>query len=268
MSETATDIPVDRIDPNPFQPRTHFPDKEQRELLESIRKNGLIQPIVIRKHEERYQLLAGERRLRAIKDLGLPLVRALVRDLNDEEMQVQSIIENVQREDLSPIDLGKSYQALITQLDFTQERVAAQLGKDRSTVANILRLLDLPEDIQNDISGKKISSGHGRALLPLKGSPKIFILRDQIITKQLSVRETERKVKKLLSAPEKNPEQAISKKKDPNIAALEEQLSVHLSSKVEIWGENEGSIQIPFGDIRDFNRIFNLILEAEADIDD
>ncbi|MBF0196869.1 MAG: ParB/RepB/Spo0J family partition protein [Planctomycetes bacterium] len=268
MQEPATDIPVDNIDPNPFQPRKHFPEKEQRELMESIRKNGLIQPIVLRKFEGRYQLLAGERRLRAVKDLGLPLISALCRDLSDEEMQVQSIIENVQREDLSPIDLGKSYQALMEKLSYTQEKVASQLGKDRSTVANTMRLLELPVEIQEDISSKRISSGHGRSLLPLKDSTKIFALRNQILQNKLSVRETEKKVKGL-SAPKSptNPS-SVKKTKDPNIISLEEQLSTHLDAKTEIWGETEGSINISFKNVRDFNRIFNLILETEGDYED
>jgi len=267
MQESSISIPLNKITPNPFQPRKDFDDKSQREITESIRRNGLIQPIVVRQHNDGYQILAGERRFRAIESLGLPTIHAIIRELNDEEMQTLSIIENLQREDLNPIELAESMQSLVRDLGYSQDKLASQLGKDRSTVTNLLRLLELPEELKKDVTSKKITSGHARALLGLKDSPKIFMLRDQIIAKQWSVRETERKVKEALK--NKNELNPISRKptKDANIKALEEQLSEHLGTPVEIWGETEGSIQISFKDVLDFNRIFNLILEKERDED-
>ena len=270
MAQITTEISIDRIDPNPFQPRTRFPEKAQRELMESIRLNGLIQPIVIRQAGERYQLLAGERRFRAVKELGFPTITAHVKKMSDEEMRTLSILENVQREDLNPIDLAKSYKALVNDLGYSQEKIAQQISRDRSTIANSLRLLELPEKIQIDLSDFRISAGHARALLPLKDSPKIYVMRDKIVENNWSVRETERKVKSALqSSRETSPNGAKpTPTKDPNIKALEEQLCEHLETKVEIWGETEGSIQISFASIREFNRIFNVILEREREEED
>lgn len=266
MSQSSTEIPLSKITPNPFQPRKTFPEKEQRELRESIKQNGLIQPIVLRKNGDEYQILAGERRYRAFEQLGLPTVPATVKVLNDEEMQTLSIIENIQREDIAPIELAQSYKALLNSASHTQDSLAEKLGKDRSTVANVLRLLDLPEDIQNDINRRAISAGHGRALLPLKGSNKIYTLRDQIIKKKLSVRETERKVKSITKDGTDNEPRISTLSKDVNILALEKQMMERLETKVEIWGEKEGSIQINFSDIKEFNRIFNAIMEEDKDL--
>jgi ParB family transcriptional regulator, chromosome partitioning protein len=269
MSQITTEISIDRIDPNPFQPRTRFPEKAQHELMESIRRNGLIQPIVVRQKGERYQLLAGERRFRAVQDIGLPTITAHVRDLSDEEMRTLSILENVQREDLNPIDLAKSYKVLVDDLGYSQEKIAHQISRDRSTIANCMRLLELPDKIQIDLSNYKISAGHARALLALKDSPKIYSLRDKIIENHWSVRETERKVKLALQGSgQKKSTTTTIKAKDPNVKALEEQLAEHLETHVEIWGETEGSIQISFASVREFNRIFNLILEREREEED
>jgi ParB family chromosome partitioning protein len=271
MKQNTTEVSVDRVRPNPYQPRTRFPEKVQHELMESIRQNGLVQPIVVRKAGDEFELLAGERRLRAMKDLGLPTITAHIRELNDEEMRTLSILENVQREDLNPIDLAKSYKALIEEVEYTQDKLASKLGKDRSTIANTLRLLELPEKIQNECSSQKISAGHARALLPLKDSPKVFALLERIAKEKWSVRETEKKVKAAMgqgstTGPNKP---SPKKQKDPNVIALEEQLSEHLDTKVEIWGETEGSIQVHFSSVKDFNRIFNLVLEKELeDIDE
>lgn len=267
MTQTSKDIPVSRVTPNPYQPREHFPEKAQRELQESIRSNGLIQPIVVRAIGEDYQILAGERRFRAVTDLGLPTITAIIQELSDEEMQTLSIIENIQREDLNPMDLARSYQSLVDELEYSREGIAKKLGKDRSTVANTLRLLELPKEIQKLVESQELSAGHARALHPLKDSPKARNLAKKIVENGWSVRETERKVKQTLSGAPARPAPGFTKvnqTKDPNVQALEEQMSTHLQTRVEIWGESEGSIQISFSDVRDFNRIFNLILEKES----
>lgn len=272
MTQNTAEIPVEKIRPNPFQPRLHFPETAQRELQESIRRNGLIQPITVRQNGEEYELLAGERRFRAVSDLGLPTISAYVRVLSDEEMRTLSIIENVQREELNPIDLARSYRSLANDLGFSQEKIASQIGKNRSTVANTLRLLELPEDIQKLVSGFRLSSGHARALLPLKDSSRLKGFVDRLIENDWSVRQTERKVKSLLEGKGGGTGVSTTKKitnvKDPNVRALEEQLASHLQTQVEIWGETEGSIQIHFTDVREFNRVFNMILEEEREEED
>jgi len=267
MTQKSAEIPVDRVRSNPFQPRLHFPEAAQRELQESIRLNGLIQPITVREVEGGYELLAGERRFRAVSDLGLPTIAAHIRVLSDEEMRTLSIIENVQREDLNPIDLAKSYRSLANDLGYSQEKIASQIGKNRSTVANTLRLLELPDEVQKMVSAFKLSSGHARALLPLKDSPRLKGLVDRILANEWSVRQVETKVKGLLDGKGKSRSltKPFTKVKDPNVRALEEQLASHLQTKVEIWGETEGSILVHFSDVREFNRVFNLILEEERD---
>lgn len=271
MVQNTTEISVGRIRPNPFQPRKDFPEKAQRELTDSIQRNGLIQPIVVRECDGAFELLAGERRLRSVRDLGLPTVTAHVRVLDDEEMRTLSILENVQREDLNPIDLALSYKALIDELGYSQDKVAHQIGKDRSTVANSLRLLDLPDFVRQDVVQQKLSAGHARALIPLKGSASLRSMRDKIVSEDWSVRETERKVKGTTGkgrGANKGLPSASPKAKDPNVKALEDQLGEHLETKVEIWGETEGSIQVSFSSVREFNRIFNMILEREREEDE
>jgi len=268
MTQKTAEIPVEKVRPNPFQPRLNFPETAQRELQESIRRNGLIQPITVREVDGSYELLAGERRFRAVSDLGLPTVAAHVRALNDEEMRTLSIIENVQREELNPIDLARSYRSLADDLGFSQEKIASQIGKNRSTVANTLRLLELPEATQKLVSAFRLSPGHARALLPLKESSRIKGLVDKIIANEWSVRQVEKKVKSLVDGKggsSNSPAKTGSGAKDPNVKALEEQLASHLQTQVEIWGETEGSIQIHFSDVLEFNRVFNMILEEERD---
>jgi ParB family transcriptional regulator, chromosome partitioning protein len=267
MKQASTEIPTDKIDPNPFQPRKSFPEREQRELSESIKNNGLIQPIILRQIKERYQILAGERRYRAFVSLGIPTIPAVVKVLNDEEMKTLSIIENIQREDVAPIELAKSYKDLISTSSYTQEDLATKLGKERSTISNSIRLLDLPLSIQEDINNKVISAGHGRAMLPLKDINMIRTLKNQIVKTKLSVRDTEKKVRGLLN-PKKEKSPVSTLKKDVNIVALEKQLMERLNTKVEIWGDKSGSIQINFNDVTDFNRVFNAIMEVDRDLDE
>ena len=267
MKQASTEILLEKIDPNPFQPRKTFPEREQRELQESIKNNGLIQPIILRQSKERFQILAGERRFRAFESLGIPTIPACVKVLNDEEMQTLSIIENIQREDIAPIELARSYKVLISSSTLTQDDLATKLGKERSTIANSIRLLDLPLNIQEDINNKVISAGHGRAMLPLKDPNVILTIKNLIIKNKLSVRDTEKRVRALLKPQhEKSPISTL--KKDVNIIALEKQLNERLNTKVEIWGDNEGSIQISYSNITNFNRIFNAIMEVDRDLDE
>lgn len=262
MSDLPQALSVSRIDPNPYQPRTEFPHRQQQELMESIRQHGLIQPIVVRPAGSRYQLLAGERRLRAVVELGLPMVSAIVRELSEEAMQTQSIIENVQREDLGAMDLALGLQALHDRQGLSHDELAKRLGKDRSTIANTLRLLELPAEIRQDISANRLSAGHGRALLPLKESQKIYAVRDEILRKNLSVRESERLVKSSLSdRTRKRKKGEEGGGKSIHLRELESRLSERLSTRVEIWGEEKGSLQIAFASVQEFNRIFNEIME-------
>jgi ParB family transcriptional regulator, chromosome partitioning protein len=267
MKQASTEIPLEKIEPNPFQPRITFPEKEQRELQESIKNNGLIQPIVVRQIKENFQILAGERRFRAFEALGIPTIPAVVKTLNDDEMKTMSIIENIQREDIAPIELARSYKSLIESSTMTQDELSTKIGKERSTIANSIRLLDLPHSIQEDINQKIISAGHGRTLLPLKDPGVIKTIRNMIVKNKLSVRETEKKVRSFLK-PKKEKSKISTRKKDVDIVALENQIMERLETAVEIWGEKEGSIQINFSSITDFNRIFNAIMEEDKELNE
>ncbi len=264
MSDPVADIPVDRIDPNPYQPRETFPAKPQRELMESIRLNGLLQPITVRKSGERYQLLAGERRLRAVREIGLPVIPSIIKELSDAEMRALSLVENIHREDLNPIELSRSMRALMEHLRLTQDEVAERIGKDRSTIANQLRILELPIEIQDDIKNGRLSAGHGRTLLPLKDAPSLHAVRDRVLKRGLSVRETEKLVKKHLSHAMPRKKKTSGRTTAPDIRELENRLSLRLGTEVEIWGESEGSIHVYFPNIQEFNRIFNEIMEKDA----
>lgn len=272
MSAEFQEIPVEKVKPNPYQPRTHFPSKEQRELKESIKKNGLIQPVVLRKTEDGFEILAGERRFKAVQDLGFPTVTAIVKTVSDDQMRTLSLLENIQREDLSPIEEARTYKALLEHGKMSQEQLAAKIGKDRSTIANTMRLLALPFEIQEDVVNRRLSMGHARSLLAIKERGKILILRDEIINKKLNVRQTEKLVKKNLRKSENVAEGKSDSppvkpsSKDSTIRDFEEKLSNGLGTKVEIWGDGkEGSIQIHFSSPLEFNRLFNFFTDSFED---
>ncbi len=255
------DVPVSHIHPNPSQPRVDFDPEALAELVDSIRRNGVLQPVIVRPEGDGYQLIAGERRWRAAAQAGLPTIPAIVRTATDHESLELALIENIHREDLNPIEQAKAYKELIDRFALTQEEAAARVGKKRSSIANILRLLDLPQDIQDAVSRGTLTMGHARALLALPDRAMIRRLAARIQRDDLSVRHTERIVKDRLrrSKPTRRPELA----KHPHVVDLEALLRTTLGTRVTITQNRDrkkGRIVIDFFSQDDFQRILNHLL--------
>ncbi|MGC5326495.1 nucleoid occlusion protein [Brevibacillus sp. SYSU BS000544] len=212
-NEEIRQIPVDEIVPNPYQPRTVFDDEKIDELCQTIRTHGLIQPIVVRIRDNRYELIAGERRLRASKKLGMERIPAIVKEFNDSQTASIALIENLQREGLTAIEEAIAYQKLIDLHNLTQESLAQRLGKGQSTIANKLRLLHLPQEIQDALLSRKLTERHARALIPLKDSALQLQVLQEIIERDWNVKQTETRVKYLLEATENPPVEKEKKQK-------------------------------------------------------
>ncbi len=258
--QQVMDIPIDDIEPNPHQPRTDFDPKAVSELAQSIREKGILQPISVRRFGSGYQLIAGERRFRAARQAELDAVPALVIDVGtDQEMMELSLIENIQREDLNPVEEAKAYRMLIDDCFITQEEVAERVGKDRSTVANMLRLLALAPEVLDALQTGQISAGHARALLGLDNPDHQIALCQQIIAQGLSVRRVEALVKALKEGTSQStPKPAPTK--DPNLLSLEEDLQRHFGTSVNINRRgNKGKIEIEFYSNDDLERVLDLL---------
>ncbi len=256
MSGVA-EIEVDNIDTNPYQPRTIFDEESLIELADSIKEIGIIQPITIRRAENgRFQLITGERRLRAIKIAGIGKIPAYIREANDQNMLEMALIENIQREDLDAIEIAISYQRLIDECNLTQELLSQRVGKKRATVANYLRLLKLPAEIQLGIKDEKLSMGHARSLINI-GDPKTQLkIYNKIVDQELSVRKVEELVRNLIEGKEEvNKQEKEQPPKD--YEDLKNHLRKYFSSKVEFKRNNNGSgrIVIPFKTDEDLERI-------------
>ena len=256
------DIPIDDIEPNPHQPRTEFDPKAVSELAQSIREKGIIQPISVRRFGSGYQLIAGERRFRAARQAELAVVPAIVMDVGtDQEMMELSLIENIQRENLNPIEEAKAYRMLIDECFLTQEEVAEHVGKDRSTVANTLRLLALAPEVLDALQAGQISAGHARTLMGLDNADQQIALCQQIIAQGLSVRRTEALVKALKedATPQKS-----TPPKDPNLLFLEEDLQRYFGTAVNINRRgSKGKIEIEFYSDDDLDRVLELLRSSE-----
>lgn len=250
---------IDLIQPNPFQPRTHFKTEELSQLSESIKNQGILQPLLVRRLSRGYELVAGERRLRAAKLAGLRQVPVLVKDVSDGEMIEMSIVENIQRENLNPIEEADAYQRLINEFGLTQEKAAERVGKSRSAVANFLRLRQLPETIKTSISDGQVSMGHARALLGLTQSAQQNAVWRAIIKKDLSVRQTEALVKRLRnSATPAEPAPVTSE--DRHLAGITEDLSRRFGTKVQIKRRGKkGKLEIEFYSDDDLDRVLNIL---------
>ncbi|MBU1887804.1 MAG: ParB/RepB/Spo0J family partition protein [Candidatus Omnitrophica bacterium] len=248
-------IPIDKIKVNKFQPRKEFDKDTLKDLTSSIKEKGLIQPVLVRYKDNEYELIAGERRFRAAKMLDLKEIPAIVKNVSDLDSLELSIIENVQREDLNPIDQAKAYKRLLDEFNMTQENIAEAIGKDRATIANILRLLKLPQKIQEYVSRGTISMGHARAMLGLSSDTDQSRLCTKVIKNDLSVRDTERYAKKIQSGTKKK----ISEK-DPNLVDIEEALKETLGTKVTITRSRKGGkIEIEFYSEQDLERLLTLL---------
>ncbi|MCX5846654.1 MAG: ParB/RepB/Spo0J family partition protein [Deltaproteobacteria bacterium] len=248
---------IEELSPNRFQSRRDFNDREQRRLVTSIKKNGIIQPIVVRRSDTGYEIIAGERRWRAAQAAGLKEVPVVVRDAGDSEAAELSLIENVQREGLNPLEEADAYQTLINTFGLSQEELSSRVGKDRSTIANTIRLLKLPQEIKTALINRTISPGHARALLTLDTPGEQIKILNVILKKVLSVRETESLVQKLKKMPaEKKPP-----KKDPFLRDLENELSSRLMTETHIHRhKNKGTIEIKFKTAEEMNRLLTLLM--------
>ena len=262
------DIDVHRIEPNRFQPRVEFDDASSKELRASIKQNGLIQPLVVRKIPVGFELVAGERRLRAIRDLGWEKVPAIVRELSDEALLILALVENLQRENLNPMEEAVAFRKLIDGFGFTQLDVAKRLGRNRSTIANTLRLLLLPVSVRDLLSSGKLTAGHARAVLAVDGERGQVTLANEIVKLGLSVREAERRARRVARAVAAGNGAGVCGKpvEDPVVRRASTLLGRSLGTGVEIHlkGRNKGEIRIPFHDAEDFERLLRRLLAADA----
>ncbi len=260
-SHPIGEIPISQIKVNPFQPRTEFNEESLQELAESIKVQGIIQPITVRKvAESEYQLISGERRLQASKMAELDAIPAYVRTADDQQMLEMALIENIQRENLNAIEIALSYQRLISECNLKQDQLGERVGKNRTTVNNYLRLLRLPPDIQIAVRDGEISMGHARALISMENADVQLDVFKKIVKEGLSVRKTEELVRKL-SLPQEPVEKKVKEEPDPEMVRLNDQLSSHFGTKIRIkqGKDNKGEIAIPYQSTEDLNRILEIL---------
>jgi ParB family transcriptional regulator, chromosome partitioning protein len=261
------EVPVNAVAPNPKQPRTRFDDETIATLAASIREVGILQPLVVRRAGDgRYELIAGERRLRAAKAAGLASVPIVLRDSEDADLLREALIENIHREDLNPIEQAEAFKALLGELGLKQEELADRVGVSRSHIANTIRLLALPLDVQQLLADEKITAGHARAVLSLGDKEAMTSLATRIAAEDLSVRQTEDVVRRFLEVPQatedkKRVAESITAKPDANLAEIEEILSEQLATRVSIqMGAKRGKVVIEFGSPDDLERIVSEIV--------
>lgn len=266
-NEDLLEIDIDLIEPSPAQPRTHFDEGRLEELAQSIRSNGIVQPLLVRRRGERYQLVAGERRWRAAQRAGLQRVPAVVRDIPDDKLLELALVENIQRQELNAIEEAHAYKRLIETLGLTQETVAQRVGRDRSFVTNYLRLLRLPEDIQRLVEEEKLSMGHARALLGVDDMDIQRRIARNIIEQSLSVRETERAIKRIIAGA--NPATATlpqPQRDDANVRAAENKLRRRFGTQVRVLPSQTGTggkIEIEYYNDNDLDRLYQLLVSAQ-----
>ena len=261
------EVPVNAVAPNPKQPRTRFDDETIATLAASIREVGILQPLVVRRAGDgRYELIAGERRLRAAKAAGLASVPIVLRDSEDADLLREALIENIHREDLNPIEQAEAFKALLGELGLKQEELADRVGVSRSHIANTIRLLALPLEVQQLLADEKITAGHARAVLSLGDKEAMTSLATRIAAEDLSVRQTEDVVRRFLEVPQatedkKRVAESITAKPDANLAEVEEILSEQLATRVSIqMGAKRGKVMIEFGSPDDLERIVSEIV--------
>lgn len=263
LAKNIVSLPVDHIEENPFQPRTVFDEEALSELSSSIKTYGLIQPITVRRlSHQRYQLISGERRWRASKLAGLAEIPAYVRLADDQEMLEMALVENIQREQLNPIEVAISYQRLMDECNLSHELLSERVGKKRSTITNYVRLLKLPPQVQNELKDENLTMGHARALAGVQNIDQQLFLLKEILDKQMNVRQTEHFVRSLNKPNAKK--QGKSKEIPLAYRKVEDSLRDILGSRVaiEINAQGKGKIQIPFQGTEEFNRIIELIKDS------
>jgi len=260
LGSEPSEVDLDSIVPGPMQPRTHFDEASLQSLADSIRSHGIVQPLLVRRRGDGFELIAGERRWRAARLAGITQVPVVVKEVPDESLLEIALIENIQRENLNPIEEALAYKKLIETVGLTQESLASRVGRDRSYITNYLRLLRLPDDLQQLVKEGRLSTGHARTLLALSHADLQRRLARQIIDHGLSVRATEQLVRK---ATEEKPKTSRGPQVvDPNVRAAETKLRRALGTQVKILqAENgKGKIEINFFDARDLDRIYNLLM--------
>ena len=257
--ERYLEIDISQLKPNPFQPRQNFNSASIDDLAKSIKESGILQPIVVAPENDHYRIIIGERRWRAAQKLGLVKIPALVRPMSQDQQLEVSLVENLQREDLNPIEIAQAYHKMTQELNLTQQDIADKVGKDRTSISNYLRLLKLPEKIQNHIETGKISMGHARALIALDNPALQLSICAQILQKNLSVRQVEHEIQRIREkSDEKKP-----LKMDPNLKVLQEEILKILGTKVLISGNSDkGVVKIYYFSTDDLNRIFEKIKGA------
>lgn len=251
---------IEELKPNRFQPRKEFDSDKQSNLVASIKERGIIQPIIVRKTDSGYEIIAGERRWRAAQAAGLQYVPVIIRKAEDIHIAELSLIENIQREELNPVEEANAYQTLIAKFNLSQEEISSRVGKDRSTIANTLRLLKLPQDVKTALIQKKITAGHARALLAFDSEGDQADLLNEVLKKNLSVRETERFVKR------RNKPSAEKVQKESYIMDLEDRLSRKFMTRINVKRAGKGgTIEIKFLSAEDLDRVLKIIMAGEKE---
>jgi ParB family chromosome partitioning protein len=252
------ELDLDLLIPNPRQPRGHIAEQQLEELAQSIRTHGVLQPVLVRKVGDQYEIVAGERRWRAAQRAGLLKVPVTIRDIRDEDLLQVALIENIQRENLNAIEEAQAYRRLADELHLSQDAIAASVGKDRATIANYIRLLRLPAEVRNDLAAAALSMGHARALLGLPDETAQRRVAREVVSRQLSVRETEALIRRETHpAPPPPP-----RKVEPNTRAAEEQLRLALGARVRIQRKGAGGrIEIDFPNEDELQRLYELLTE-------
>lgn len=262
LSGPVTEIPIARIEPNPYQPRSAILARPLRDLVESIRENGLLQPLVVRPSGTGWHVVAGERRFRAVSELGWEHVPVIIRELTDEQMLVLALVENLQREDLSPIEEAVGFQQLIDLFGLTQQQAADRVGRDRSTVANALRLLALPNEVKEMLAAGQLSAGHARAILALEGADAQIAFAREVLSNRLSVREAEARVRELRHGDAPTATKPKAKvPEDPFLRRAQTVLERSLGTEVRVKksSANKGELRIRFHGAEDFERLVKLL---------
>ena len=258
VGDVVRDLLIEQIDRNPYQTRTRWDEAALQELAASIKHSGVLQPVTVRPHEGRFQLITGERRWRASQIAGKATVPAIVRQVSNEQAMEMTIIENLQREDLNPMEQARAYERLAREFSLTQEQMALRTGKERSSVANFMRLLKLPPEVQVLVESDKLTFGHAKALMPLDSPDAMNRLAQRIVTLSMSVRQTEGAVANLLNPPEKKdaPERLV----DPNVREVEREMERSLGVRVQITDrKGKGKIVIEYKSLEDFDRVVEML---------